>query len=304
MIKHWELITVFALAIVLSSVVFGPVRVSADTDTNLILHWNLNEGSGTSAFDDSGNNYHGILHNGATYTTGHEGYGVSLNGVNQYIQTPTPFAFLGTVDQPYALSAWVNFTNPGASGNIFHMSSNIDGSGWCIPFLTLANGHFVATGWDQTSGEVDAIDPAVATNGEWHQVISTWDPTNGLRLFVDGNLVSSTPQPDYAASGTAMYATLGIGAPACSNDQGYLEGIVDDARIYSRVLLPADIQTIANEGSPVTPPPSTVNTTIPGAPDTGVGPVESIAQPAILPVVVASFIIVILSFWTYRIVKK
>lgn len=280
MIKHWEPITIFTLAILISSVILAPVRVvSADTDVNLILHWNLNEGSGTSALDDSGNSYDGVLYNGATYTGGHEGSGVSLNGVDQYIQTPTPFGFLGTVDQPYALSAWVNFTQPGASGNIFHISSNMDGSGWCIPFLTLANGHFVATGWDQTFGEVDAIDPAVSTNGEWHQIISTWDPTNGLRLFVDGNLVNSTAQPDYAASGTAMYASLGIGAPACSNNQGYLEGTVDDARIYSRVLLPADIQTISSEGEPTAPPPdSTSDITIPGAPDTGIGPSQDMVR--------------------------
>jgi hypothetical protein len=276
-------LTAFVLALGILSVILSPARVNASTDVNLILHWNLNEGSGTSAFDDSGNSYDGVLYNGATYVSGHEGYGVSLNGVDQYVQTPTPFGFLGMVDQPYALSTWVNFTQAGASGNIFHMSSNVDGTGWCIPFLTLTNGHFAATGWDQADGEVDAVDPAVSTNGEWHQVISTWDPTNGLRLFVDGDLVSSTPQPDYAASGSPMYASLGLGTNACSNDQGYLDGIVDDARIYSRALLPEDVQSISTEGEPVVTPPDTQNSngsgaTTPGAPSTGIGPNQDSVQ--------------------------
>jgi len=289
---------IFILAVTTLSLFSLSPIVSAD-DGNLILHWNLNEGSGTTAIDDSGNSYDGTLYNGATYVTGHEGKGVLLNGVDQYVQTPTPFPFLGTVDQPYALSAWVNFTQAGASGNIFHISSNMDGSGWCIPFLTLTNGHFVATGWND--GEVQAVDPAVSTNGVWHQVISTWDPTNGLRLFVDGDLVSSTPQSNYAASGSPMYASLGLGSVACSNNQGYLEGVVDDARIYSRALLSEDIQSIASEGSPVVPSPEPQ---APGAPNTGVGPSQDKAQNEIMPALLVSTLSAILVYTGTLVLKR
>lgn len=63
-----------------------------------------------------------------------------------------------------------------------------------------------------------------------------------------------------------------------SNDQGYLRGVVDDARIYSRALLSSDVASIAAEGRPevvvpaVQPSPSAQ--TVPGAPNTG-------AQPAV-----------------------
>ena len=268
--KSLKLFILFALAIVvlgsygLSSVVNGA------EDTNMILHWDLNEGSGTTAFDDSGNGYDGTLYNDAVYVAGHEGYGVELNGMYQFVQTPTPFEFLGTPDQPYALSAWVKLPETGASGNIFHMSSNDGGDGWCIPFLTLTEGHFVATGWDN-NGMVSATDPAEATSNEWHQVISTWDAANGLRLFVNGQLVASTPQADYAASGSPMYASLGLGNASCSNDQGYLVGTVDDARIYSRALLPDDIEAIASEGAVVVAPetPAEDGPSEPGVPNTG-----------------------------------
>jgi len=283
MIKPVKLFSVLAIAIVaIGSIGFASIAYGAQ-DPNLILHWNLNEGSGTTALDASGNSYDGTLYNGASYVPGHEGTGASLDGVDQYVQTPTPFGFLGTANQEYALSAWVNLPQTGQSGNIFHISDQIDGSGWCIPFLTLTNGHFAATGWDQ-NGQVSAVDPAVASSDHWYQVISTWDAANGLRLFVDGTLVSSTPQADYAASGSPMYASLGLGNASCSNDQGYLAGVVDDARIYSRALLSSDVEAIAGEGVVTPPAVLAVDTTplVPGVPNTGSKP-----EGSMMPVLVS-----------------
>jgi len=302
MTKFPKLFIALALAVVAVGVFFVAPIVKAADDTNLILHWDLNEGSGTTALDDSGNSYDGTLYNDPVYVPGHEGTGVELNGIYQFIQTPTPFDFLGTPDQPYALSAWVKLPATGASGNIFHISSNDGGDGWCIPFLTLTAGHFVATGWD-TNGMVSATDPAVATSGEWHQVISTWDAENGLRLFVNGVLVATTPQADYAASGSSMYASLGLGNAACSNDQGYLVGTVDDARIYSRALVADDIETIATEGAAAAPPdleiPLADEPFVPAAPNTGVK-----SERPITLIVIGGLGFIAFSYGVYRVVRK
>ena len=218
-------------------------------DPGLELHWNFDEGSGTTALDSTGNGNVGTLFNGPTYVPGHDGLAILLNGVDQYVQTNTPLASLGTVDQPYALSAWVNIAQGVSAGNIVDISSNADGSGWCIPFLRLENGYFTATGWD-TSGGVSAASTTLAATGQWNQVLTSWDATNGLRLFVNGILVASTPQSNYAAAGVPIYASIGLSNGACSSDQGFLNGEVDDVRIYSRALAPSDIETISTEGDP------------------------------------------------------
>lgn len=297
--KSRKLFIILALAIVVVGSYGLTTVVNGAEDTDLILHWNLNEGSGSTAYDDSGNDYDGTLYNDPVYVQGNEGYGVELNGEYQFIQTPTPFGFLGTPDQPYALSAWVKLPQTGQSGNIFHISSNDGGDGWCIPFLTLTEGHFVATGWDN-NGMVSAADPVEAASGVWHQVISTWDQENGLRLFVNGELVGTTPQTEYAASGSAMYASLGLGNASCSNDQGYLTGVVDDARIYSRALLPDDIEAIANEGvalPPVAPAsdPAADDPSAPGIPNTGLG------QGSIALILVGGVGLLVLTYGLYRI---
>ncbi len=258
-------------------VIFLP-QIASASNSGLQLEWKFDEGTGTTAIDSSGNGNTGTIYNNASYVSGVEGTAVSLNGINQYVEVNSPFAFLGTVDQPYALSAWVNVPNAGESGNIIHISSNADGSGWCIPFLALNNGVFSATGWDN-SGVVHATDSTQIQPNQWYQVITTWDPSNGLRLFVNGTLVQSTPQPDYAASGSPMYFSAGLANVGCSGNEGFLDGSVDDARLYSSVLTPTDVQNINSVGDPPSntasnnsSSPTTTTTSKDSAPpDTGFG---------------------------------
>jgi hypothetical protein len=221
-----------------------PASVSADA--GLLLHWNFDEGSGSTALDTSGNNQTGTLFNNASYVPGENGTAVALNGVNQYVQSATPLASLGTVNQPYALSAWVKAAPGVTNGNIVHISSYADGSHWCIPFLRLQNDVFSATGWN--GSEVSAVGNTPVVAGQWYQVMTSWDPTNGLRLFVNGALEQATPESTYTASGVPDYFSLGLSGPTCAQNQGFFHGDIDDAQVYNRALTPQDIQTIASPG--------------------------------------------------------
>jgi hypothetical protein len=233
--------------------VLGP-SISASADSGLLLHWNFDEGSGSTALDSSGNSQPGTLFNNATYVPGESGTAVALNGVNQYVQSVTPLASLGTVNQPYALSAWVKAAPGVSNGNIVHISSYADGSHWCIPFLRLQNGVFSATGWN--GNQVSAVGNTPVVAGQWYQVMTSWDPSNGLRLFVNGVLEQATPEATYTASGVPDYFSLGLSGPSCSDNQGYFHGDIDDAQVYNRALTPQDIQNIASpngtDGLPAT----------------------------------------------------
>jgi hypothetical protein len=219
--------------------------VHATTDSGVQLQWNFEEGSGSTATDSSTSGNTGILFNSPSYVPGNTGLGLSLNGTNQYIRSTSAIASLGTVDEPYALSAWVKVAAGETAGNIVHISSLTSGGGWCIPFLRLEGGKFSATGWD--SGlPTSAVSSTTVQADTWYQVLTSWDATNGLRLFVNGVLEDSTPQPNFTAAGSPVYTFIGIGAPSCSQNQGYLKAVVDDVRIYSRALDTEDIEEISN----------------------------------------------------------
>ena len=47
-------------------------------------YWKLDEGSGDTAYDSSGNGYDGTIY-GAIWTTGYSGYALDFDGVNDYV---------------------------------------------------------------------------------------------------------------------------------------------------------------------------------------------------------------------------
>ena len=297
---------VMAISMCMAIVVVATLATTALADDVVQLRWDFEEGSGTSTSDSSGNNNQGTLFNGATYVTGNNGLAVSLNGVNQYVQSNAPIASLGQDDTPYALSAWVRVPSGVTNGNIVHISSMQNGSGWCIPFLRLQGGVFRATGWDGNS--VSAIGTTAIVADQWYQVLTSWDSVNGLRLFVNGVLEDSSPQSTYDAYNSPVYASVGQSNSACSEDQGFLRGTVDDMRIYDRALNAADIVSINNPTSIADDPQSGVagndsavnNTatnglTVPGAPNAGVSPSNSTVTPHVLTGLIVGVGVVIVS---------
>ncbi len=246
-------IILFAVA---TGIVFSVPMVSA-SDEGMILRWEFEEESGTTVLDTSSYENNGTIVNGGTREPGIEGGGIRLNGTNQYVQSSSPIASLGTVNRPYALSTWIKVDEGETNGNIVHISSNANGGNWCIPFLRLEGGFFQATGWYNNTSTTVADDTPVVAN-QWYQVLTSWDPENGLRLFVDGELVGSTPQAGHQAFGAPVYYSLGLGNNNCSDNQGFLDGMVDDARLYDRALSNNDIDNII-EGNETTQ--STTTTT-------------------------------------------
>lgn len=256
------------------AMVFGVVIATHALAADVVqLRWDFEEGSGATATDSSGNSNSGTLYNGASYVPGHSGLGASLDGIDQYVQSNSPIASLGTSNTPYALSAWVRVPTGVTDGNIVHVSSNANGGNWCIPFLRLQGGVFRATGWDGNS--VSAVGTTTVVPDQWYQVLTTWDPGNGLRLFVNGTLEDSSPQASFSAYGSPVYVSVGLSNGTCSEDQGFLRGTVDDVRVYDRALNAADITAINNPNAVPSNTTTAVSNTaapttfIPGAPNTG-----------------------------------
>jgi len=234
-------IPTLAVAALLSAAVIGSTALyAADA---IQLRWEFEETTGSAVTDSSGPNT-ATLYNNPARVAGYTGSAISLDGVNQYVQSNTPIESLGVSDLPYALSAWVQVPAGVQDGNIIHISSQLNGGGWCIPFLRLQNGVFQATGWDGNS--VSAIGTTAVQPNQWYQVLTSWDPDNGLRLFVNGVLEDSSPQANFDAYNAPVYTSVGLGNNTCSENQGYLRGIVDDVRVYDRVIQAEDIADVNN----------------------------------------------------------
>jgi hypothetical protein len=108
--------------------------------------------------------------------------------------------------------------------------------------------------YNSGTGPIPIFGPLISTSPTWSHVVETWSPTNGLRLYVNGALVSSVPSATtYTASGVSNFITLGdslTGVNICdggalgSRAPGPFDGDIDDFRVYSRELTASDISTI------------------------------------------------------------
>ena len=222
--------------------------------TNLVTALGMNEGSGTTLADASGNNHTGTLVNGPLWVASQATYGqsVSFDGVNDAVSVANPSTYnFGTAD--FTIELWVK--RNGLGGGQRHLLSKCDATTWVVGCKELyfnANNQLVFGSFSTS----DTLASTIADTN-WHHVAVTFaDSTNTLRMYVDGVLITTATKALEADGGTHV-VTLGnlLGSNPFS-------GQLDELRIYNRVLTLAEIQT--DRSTPIAPgstdstPPSTV----------------------------------------------
>jgi len=182
-------------------------------------------------------------------SSGRYSQAITFDGSNSSYYRISNFTALGTRNQPFSISLWLQPTF--LKGIVVHVSSSKNGSIWCMPFLGfVGNNTLQAQIWNGSS-VVSVKDPthSVVTS-VWSFVVQTWSPTNGLRLYINKTLVALHLYRIYDASLLPNYIILGNalkGAGTCStggvNNSSY-RGDMDDFRVYSRELSPDDVYTL------------------------------------------------------------
>lgn len=160
---------------------------------------------------------------------------------------------LGFTNQPFSVSLWIQPQS--LAGTLVHLSSSSTGTGTnCFPLMGFSStGAIVAQVRTSPATIVTATGPILPISATaWVPIVQTWSVTNGLRLYVNGTLVSSVAASTFLGSGTTPnYVTLGgclSGCLACPSGQigapgPYLGGL-DDTRIFLRELNVTDVCTL------------------------------------------------------------
>lgn len=206
----------------------------------------------SSPFDDSGPNN---VNSTSSYTSIVNGYlnqAIVFNGSSlSYFQT-SGFTSLGITNQAFSITFWIQPQT--LSGTLVHLSSSSTGTGsTCFPLLGFdSNGAIVAQVLTNSTMIVTATGSVLPVATAWISIVQTWSVTNGLKLYVNGTLVSSVTVSSFLGSGlTPNYVTLGgclNGCSLCSNGSVYapgpFQGAIDDWRIYTRELSAIDVCTL------------------------------------------------------------
>jgi hypothetical protein len=224
------------------------VTVSSLTSPNpspaLVSHWMLNEGSGTVTMDAAASRS-GSLRNGATWTTGRSGSAVRMDGVDDFVALPT----LDVTGSAITLAAWVrNSSFPGGVWQRF-IAKAIDST---EQRTTWVLGHVVVNGQNRLRFQLKAggvTTSLTAPTGTlpvntWYHAAATYDGSR-MRLYLNGTEIGSVAKTGLLSQDSASPVNLG----RSPDGSRYMQGDLDDVRIYRSVLTPNDIVALATSGT-------------------------------------------------------
>jgi poly(hydroxyalkanoate) depolymerase family esterase len=210
--------------------------------TTIALHAYLkfDETSGTAAPDATGNGWNGTLVNGPTWTAGKFANAVDLDGSNDYVTLPT-----GVVDglTEVTISTWVYLDSVSNWSRVFDFGNDTN----VYMFLTPRNGvtgtvRFAIT--TNSNGSEDIINgPQPLPTGVWTHVAVMLGGGTGV-LYVNGQEVGRNSSMTLTPDSLGATTNNKIGWSQWTEWDPYLNGRIDDFRIYPAALSADQVETL------------------------------------------------------------
>lgn len=213
-------------------------------EEGLIVWLQLDEGTGITASDSSGNNNAGILR-GGDWILGRFGNAVDLINPSQNNTDPDWIEIAHNENQnlqnQVTLAAWVKPVQLTEGAGIITKGENI--TSYAMRLTDSGQVRFTANfgepfGW-QGAGNWESF-TSIGTN-EWHHIAVTYDGAN-VRFFLDGVKDDNKPATDLIFGRASQPIFIGADLP---NDDQLFDGAVDDVRIYNRALTTGEMQKLA-----------------------------------------------------------
>jgi hypothetical protein len=201
-----------------------------------VAYWRLDDGSGTTATDASGNGYHGTLVNMAEsqWVTGQVSGALRFDGSNDYITAGNTMPYTNIV----TVAAWVKPASLAVDRQI--VSKGYDGvrTQWELK-TTSAGGQVSFRHW--APGEVGVQSTHSLAAGVWTHLAGTYDGTT-WRIYWNGVLDNQNPNTGIIETdGRVMIGAVDINGTAGQ----FWYGEIDDVRVYDRVLTDDEVAALA-----------------------------------------------------------
>ncbi len=194
-------------------------------------YWKLDENTGTTANDSSGNGFVGTLTNNPAWRNGKNGGAVSFDGVDDYVDFGDPF-----YSDILTIEAW--FKPVAVDGATYkNIVVKRNGSG-----VTAGNNEYEIVinstrtiawnAWDSGGVGISSMSSSTAVElNKWHHVAVTYSGVSRMAyLYIDG-VVEDTDTPTGAIGDTS--SKLQFGARSGSNDSRYFNGLIDHVEVYN-----------------------------------------------------------------------
>jgi hypothetical protein len=237
----------------------------SDFNSSLVAHYTFDDGTATDA---SGKGNNGTV-NGAAQTTGKVGGGaLQFDGVGSVVtvsQSPSLDTIYNNGGGGMSVSFWVRLNTLPSDADVLSLGYGSD-TEWSVRIRS--DRIYVGVNYDGATDLSDRFSNQVSV-GTWSHFVMTWNggsSQSDLTLYKDGSIQTY----DYGSNGAGNpvdnpHEYMLIGSSYYPSTAA-LDGVLDDVRVYSKVLSASEISQLYQEGMvntstdpTITPPNTTVS---------------------------------------------
>lgn len=246
------------LITLIMTVAFSSIAV-ASLQNGLIVYYPFDEAAGKTASDNSKNNNDGELMGTAAWAPNEgkiEG-AARFDGGEGSVIDPNGADYINGLEA-FSISVWVKSdavghdrgivfaVDPDGGDNVFGL--RYDAASWATK-----GGTNLVKGAISTSGGGQAYEgKSNVQTTEWQHLVFTWKSGEKLALYIDGELDDEPIHNDDAKNGVVQGATkFMVGKGAKDNNGTSWTGLIDEVRIYDRVLDNDEIEELSTGALPV-----------------------------------------------------
>ncbi len=231
-----------------------------------VLRLPMDEGVGSTVYDVSGNSNQGTVYGGATWVDGKYGKALSFDGTDDYVDCGDDLSLDITAHLTLAVWFKLNTLN-----KYQYLISRDDAVNRNYALFVPDNNRIYFNIWSDGLAK-GLYSTRTFGTGEWYHVVGTYD---GAQLKVYANGVLNCTPLSFVGAIDNDDVSVTIGSREDGMDR-WVDGVIDEVRIYNRALTAAEIQakylyglngyrvnpstpltlsgTLVYEGTTITPP--------------------------------------------------
>ncbi|NEO97317.1 MAG: filamentous hemagglutinin N-terminal domain-containing protein [Symploca sp. SIO2E9] len=208
---------------------------------NPVGYWRLDETSGTTAFDASGNNFNGTYRGDVSQgVAGVSGTAADFDGVNGAVDIGTvePDSSLDIDNQSFTIEAWIKPSDSPAEEQVYLGMHSNNQERQSLNLKVRDNGGLELS-FSENGETVRTRKQAVPPGEGWNHVVLSYDaPLDSSRVFVNGREIDNDSDGPFSGEAPSLL----IGSWRNFSDLPF-NGSIDEVAIYRTALSPERIAT-------------------------------------------------------------